>query len=65
MRADLLVDGVAQRVEDVMTIDLRQRFGPTMSVAITAATGDAKAMHSVSGWTVDRLDITTVPVGGI
>jgi cytochrome c553 len=64
MRADLLVDGVAQRFEDSLLVDLRQRFGPTMSVALTAATGGGKAAHRVSGWTVETTDVWTVPVGG-
>lgn len=53
MRAEFTADGQPRVAEDAITIDLATRFGPTVTVGITAATGGGAAGHSISEWTLD------------
>jgi mono/diheme cytochrome c family protein len=51
MTVSMLVDGVPRRFTDSRELDLQSRFGPTVTVGITSATGGGRATQGVSGWT--------------
>ncbi|MEI7446094.1 MAG: c-type cytochrome, partial [Burkholderiales bacterium] len=51
MTVSMLVDGVPRSFTDELNLDLQSRFGPSVTVGITAATGGGRATQTVSGWT--------------
>ena len=55
MTAAMLVDGVAREFSDSMTVDLRARFGATVTAGLTAGTGGAGATQVVSNWSTAAL----------
>ncbi|RPH44408.1 MAG: hypothetical protein EHM87_10465, partial [Burkholderiales bacterium] len=71
MTAAMLVDGVPRSFADSMTIDLRARFGATVTAGITAGTGGATAVQTVSNWSTaaivpaPRRDDARTDFGGI
>jgi len=71
MTAAMLVDGVPRTFADSMTVDLRTRFGATVTAGITAGTGGATAIQTVSNWSTapivpaPRRDDSSTDFGGI
>jgi len=55
MSASMLVDGVPRKFADSMSVDLRSRFGATVTAGITSATGGASAVQVVSNWSTTAL----------
>jgi YVTN family beta-propeller protein len=71
MTASILVDGVARSIADSISVDLRTRFGATVTAGITAGTGGATAIQTVSNWSTapivpaPRRDDSSTDFGGI
>jgi hypothetical protein len=71
MTVAMLVDGVPRSFADSKTVDLRTRFGATVTAGITAGTGGATAVQAVSNWSVaaivpaPRRDDARTDFGGV